>query len=82
MCDQCGYPDHFRERLVVNHPVETELAKKLHAVYRKWAGNMGAGDHLPETWNAVAAAAEIAAHERTTRPNLPPQPEFNDSEGS
>jgi hypothetical protein len=53
----------------MNHPEETALAKKLHAVYRKWAGNMGAGDHLPETWNAVAAAAEaeIAAGERTTR---------------
>jgi hypothetical protein len=41
-------------------PVETELAKVLHATYRKWAGNLGLGDHLPETWNAVAAAARQA----------------------
>lgn len=39
------------------HPEETELAKLLHRVYRKWAGNMGCGDHLPETWNAVAEKA-------------------------
>lgn len=36
---------------------ETALAKVLHIVYRKYAGNMGLGDHLPETWNAVAEAA-------------------------
>ncbi len=44
-------------------PEESPLAKRLHAVYRRYAGNMGLGDHLPETWNAVAEEAERAAIE-------------------
>ena len=47
-------------------PVETDLAKKLHVVYRKYAGNMGLGDHLPETWNAVAEAAREAIAKEAT----------------
>lgn len=45
-------------------PEETGLAKVLHAVYRRYAGNMGLGDHLPETWNAVAEAARKAIAEK------------------
>ena len=41
----------------MTEPIETPLAKTLHDVYRKYAGNMFLGDHLPETWNAVADAA-------------------------
>jgi hypothetical protein len=38
-------------------PEIVELAAKLHQVFCVWAGNMGLGDHLPETWWAVAKAA-------------------------
>ena len=46
----------------MNQPSEetVRLAEELHRVYRKWAGNMGCGDHLPETWWAVAEAARAA----------------------
>lgn len=44
----------------MSFPAETDLATTLHSVYRKWAGNMGLGDHLPETWNAIAEAAREA----------------------
>lgn len=46
-------------------PEETSLAKTLHSVYRRYAGNMGLGDHLPETWNAVAEAARKAIAEES-----------------
>lgn len=41
----------------MNEPNESVLAALLHKVYRKWAGIGHLGDHLPETWNAVADAA-------------------------
>ena len=34
-----------------------QLADSLHATYRQFAGDMHLGDHLPETWEAVAHAA-------------------------
>lgn len=49
-----------------NPEQETDLAQKLHATYRKWAGNMGLGGHLPETWNAVAQAAREAIAKEAT----------------
>ena len=52
-------------------PEETALAKVLHLVYRRYAGNMGLGDHLPETWNAVAEAARKAIAEEA---GLEPRP--------
>ena len=40
-------------------PEETELARLLHATFRRWAGNLHLGDHLPETWNAIAEQASL-----------------------
>lgn len=41
----------------MSHPVETELAARLHRDFRRWAGNIGCGDHDPDTWNAIAETA-------------------------
>ena len=42
----------------MKEPQETPLAKVLHRVFTRFAGNgEAAGRHLPETWNAIAEAA-------------------------